>query len=93
MITNKSGVMIRLQMDELRVMGRATQGVKLINLKANDSIASVAKVPRSEEEAIVALEEGGTPLAVSVDPDASVASTEVSDAPESFDNTENTSED
>ena len=93
MITNKSGVMIRLQMDELRVMGRATQGVKLINLKGNDSIASVAKVPRSEEEAIVALEEGGTPLAVSVDSEASVASSEVSDAPESFDNTENTSED
>lgn len=53
MITNKSGVMIRLRMDDLRVMGRATQGVRLINLKGNDTIASVAKVPRSEDEEVV----------------------------------------
>jgi DNA gyrase subunit A len=52
MITNKSGVMIRLRMDDLRVMGRATQGVRLINLKGNDTIASVAKVPRSEDEEV-----------------------------------------
>jgi DNA gyrase subunit A len=50
MIINKSGVMIRLRISELRVMGRATQGVRLINLKNHDSIASVAKVPASEEE-------------------------------------------
>ena len=53
MITNKSGVMIRLRMDDLRVMGRATQGVRLINLKGNDTIASVAKVPRSEDEVVL----------------------------------------
>lgn len=50
MVINKSGVMIRIGMDDIRVMGRATQGVRLINLKNNDKIASVAKVPASDEE-------------------------------------------
>ncbi len=50
MIINRSGVIIRLGVDKLRVMGRAAQGVKLINLKKNDSIAAVAKVERSEED-------------------------------------------
>ncbi|MBP9601160.1 MAG: DNA gyrase subunit A [Lutibacter sp.] len=49
MIINKSGITIRLAVDDLRVMGRATQGVKLINIKDNDSIAAVAKVPHEEE--------------------------------------------
>lgn len=49
-IINKSGVMIRTGIAELRVMGRATQGVRIINLKKKDAIASVAKVPASEEE-------------------------------------------
>jgi DNA gyrase subunit A len=49
MIINKSGVTIRLGVDALRVMGRAAQGVKLINLKNNDSIAAVAKVERSDD--------------------------------------------
>jgi DNA gyrase subunit A len=43
-ITNKSGITIRLAVDTLRVMGRATQGVRLINLRDGDSIASVAKI-------------------------------------------------
>jgi DNA gyrase subunit A len=50
MIINKSGVAIRLAVEDLRVMGRATQGVRLINLKGNDSIAAVAKVMREDEE-------------------------------------------
>lgn len=50
MIINKSGLTIRLRVDSLRTMGRATQGVKLINIKNNDSIASVAVVPVEEEE-------------------------------------------
>ncbi len=50
MIINKSGITIRLAILNLRVMGRATQGVKLINLKNNDSIAAVAKVMHEEEE-------------------------------------------
>jgi DNA gyrase subunit A len=49
MIINKSGITIRLAILNLRVMGRATQGVKLINLKNNDSIAAVAKVMHEEE--------------------------------------------
>ena len=50
MIINKSGIAIRLSLEELRTMGRATQGVKLINLKDNDSIAAVAKVMRDEDD-------------------------------------------
>ncbi|WP_372754546.1 DNA gyrase subunit A [Mariniflexile sp.] len=50
MIINKSGIAIRLEVKDLRVMGRATQGVKLINLKGKDSIAAVAKVMHDEEE-------------------------------------------
>lgn len=49
MIINKSGLTIRMQVSDLRVMGRATQGVRLINIKGNDSIAAVAKVMREEE--------------------------------------------
>ena len=50
MIINRSGVMIRMAVEELRVMGRNTQGVKLINLKEQDEIASVTKVPGGKEE-------------------------------------------
>ncbi|WP_372766143.1 DNA gyrase subunit A [Lutibacter sp.] len=50
MIINKSGITIRLAVGDLRVMGRATQGVKLINIKDNDSIAAVAKVMHEEDE-------------------------------------------
>jgi DNA gyrase subunit A len=50
MIINKSGIAIRLEVANLRTMGRATQGVKLINLKNNDSIAAVAKVMKDEDE-------------------------------------------
>ena len=54
MIINKSGILIRLKVAEARVMGRATQGVRLINLtKKNDSIASVCKVMSASEEEIV----------------------------------------
>ncbi len=49
MIINKSGVAIRMSMTELRVMGRNTQGVKVINLKGNDSIAAIAKVEKDDD--------------------------------------------
>ncbi len=49
MIINKSGLTIRMAVADLRVMGRATQGVKLINIKESDSIAAVAKVMHEEE--------------------------------------------
>lgn len=50
MIINKSGLTIRMRVSDLRVMGRATQGVKLINIKDSDSIAAVAKVMKDEDE-------------------------------------------
>ena len=49
MIINKSGITIRMEVKNLRVMGRATQGVRLINIKENDAIASAAKVVHEEE--------------------------------------------
>jgi DNA gyrase subunit A len=73
MIINKSGVAIRLAVEDLRVMGRATQGVRLINLKGNDSIAAVAKVMREDEEdieAIEALSEDGVENSTAPQPDA-----------------------
>ena len=50
MIINKSGIIIRIAVESLRVMGRATQGVRLINLRSNDEIAAVAKVTIDEED-------------------------------------------
>jgi len=64
MIITKSGVTIRMHIDTIRTMGRAAQGVKLINLKANAEIAAIARVPRADDEdedenQIDATEEGG----------------------------------
>jgi DNA gyrase subunit A len=56
MIITRSGVAIRTPIEDLRVMGRNTQGVKLINLKGSESIAAVTKVTKEEEEE----EEGST---------------------------------
>jgi DNA gyrase subunit A len=53
MIINRSGIIIRLAVSELRVMGRATQGVKLINLREDDIIASVAKVEVEDDDEIM----------------------------------------
>jgi DNA gyrase subunit A len=62
MIINKSGITIRLAVADLRIMGRATQGVKLINIKDNDSIAAVAKVAHEDEVEIVDEIENGTEI-------------------------------
>jgi DNA gyrase subunit A len=70
MITTKRGIMIRMAAADLRVMGRATQGVRLINLKSGESIASVAKVPSSEVEEVIEGIEGG------IAPEAGEASAE-----------------
>ena len=60
MIITKSGVAIRMHIDSIRTMGRAAQGVKLINLKGKSAIAAVARVPRSEdEEDVTLLDEDG----------------------------------
>ena len=59
MIINKSGITIRMKMSDVRVMGRATQGVRLINLeKRNDEIASVCKVQSETDEEEIVLPEG-----------------------------------
>lgn len=58
MIINKSGIVIRIGVDNLRVMGRATQGVRLITLKGNDEIASITKVAREEEVEEEIVEDG-----------------------------------
>jgi DNA gyrase subunit A len=60
MIINKSGITIRMAVADLRVMGRATQGVRLINIKDSDSIAAVAKVQHEEEEEELEENETGT---------------------------------
>ena len=57
MVINKSGITIRIAVDTLREMGRATQGVKIIRLKYDDSIASVANVSRFEVQEDGSLEE------------------------------------
>jgi DNA gyrase subunit A len=72
MIINKSGITIRLAVADLRVIGRATQGVKFIDLGKNDEIAAVAKVDAEPDE-IVELDENGNPIS-SADSDDSGAS-------------------
>jgi DNA gyrase subunit A len=58
MIINKSGLTIRMAVEDLRVMGRATQGVKLINLKGSDSIAAVTKVMKDDVAEVIVDEDG-----------------------------------
>jgi len=58
MIINKSGIVIRMAVEDLRVMGRATQGVKLINIKEDDSIAAVAKVVNEDDDENEEVENG-----------------------------------
>ncbi len=97
MIINKSGITIRMSVSDLRVMGRATQGVRLINLRNNDEIAAVAKVEVSPDAEVVLdenveLDEEGNPIAntaeTSLSDDDSEGNTD--DADENLD--ENTEE-
>ncbi|WP_158996267.1 DNA gyrase subunit A [Mucilaginibacter sp. L196] len=71
MIINKSGIIIRIAISELRTMGRATQGVRLITLKGDDEIASVAKIEHDEEEELdeAIAEAGEAEAAVDTDGD------------------------
>ncbi|MCL9979960.1 MAG: DNA gyrase subunit A [Bacteroidia bacterium] len=77
MIINRSGMTIRMAIDKLRVIGRAAQGVKLINIKGNDSIASIAKTPREEDEEIEMgeIDENNLPSDNSIDSSDSVEPT------------------
>jgi DNA gyrase subunit A len=80
MIINKSGITIRLRIADIRTMGRATQGVRLINLeKRNDEIASVCKVPSEPDEEAIEIIENPEVLTVDtpeVEEDQDVAPTE-----------------
>jgi DNA gyrase subunit A len=67
MIINKSGLTIRMAVEDLRVMGRATQGVKLINIKENDSIAAVTKVMKDDVEEVVVDEDGNVIEAAAIE--------------------------
>ncbi len=82
MIINKSGVAIRLQLSDLRTMGRNTQGVRLINLKGNDEIAAVAKVIRQDEEDEVELDENGDPILPEPTSEDDKSESEEDDSPE-----------
>ncbi len=64
MITNKSGITIRISVTDLRVMGRATQGVKTIRIDDKDAIADIAVLPSAEDEpeTAVVLDEDGNPI-------------------------------
>ncbi|MBO5890609.1 MAG: DNA gyrase subunit A, partial [Alistipes sp.] len=58
MIINRSGLTIRTSADQIRVAGRATQGVRIINLREGDAIASVTAVPKTDDEDIAENMEG-----------------------------------
>ncbi|SCY17103.1 DNA gyrase subunit A [Flavobacterium anhuiense] len=73
MIINKSGLTIRMAIEDLRVMGRATQGVRLINLKGKDSIAAVTTVMKDDAEEVEVDEDGNVITAIErVKPDMEV---------------------
>lgn len=76
MIINKSGITIRLRVEDLRVMGRATQGVRLINLRGNDEIAAVTAVLKDEDEEIERDE------AIDLTPDPDIQADNATDEPE-----------
>jgi DNA gyrase subunit A len=67
MIITKSGITIRMHIDTIRTMGRAAQGVKLINLKGNSEIAAIARVPRTDDEDETQFDEEGNPIEPIVD--------------------------
>ena len=102
MIINKSGLTIRMAVEDLRVMGRATQGVKLINLKGNDSIAAVTKVMKDDVEEVLLDEDGNViesgiervkPVLEVLEDDGAVADDDDDEEDESDDDTEEESED
>lgn len=88
MIINKSGIVIRIAISQLRVMGRATQGVRLISLKGDDEIASVAKVEHDDEEAV----DSEAVVAVS-DEELAAAATEADESEDELEEEGNNDED
>jgi DNA gyrase subunit A len=62
MIINRSGITIRMAVSDIKVAGRATQGVRLINIKEGDSIAAISAVNKSEDDAAVQQSPAEAPL-------------------------------
>ncbi len=92
MIINKSGLTIRMAVTDLRVMGRATQGVRLIKLNDDDQIASIAKIEDvKEDELAIELDENGNPIIVETDVETT-SSDESEDTDNKDDNTTNIKE-
>jgi DNA gyrase subunit A len=92
MIINKSGLTIRMAVSDLRVMGRATQGVRLIKLNDDDQIASIAKIEDvKEDELAIELDENGNPIITETDIETT-SSDESEDADNKDDNTTNIEE-
>ncbi len=88
MIINKSGLTIRMAVSDLRVMGRATQGVRLIKLNDEDEIASIAKIEDvKEDELAVVLDENGNPIVSEIDSENTIENTS-DDSSEDTDNQE-----
>lgn len=88
MIINKSGLTIRMAVSDLRVMGRATQGVRLIKLNDDDEIASIAKIEDvKEDELAVVLDENGNPIVAEIEGEEGGENTS-DDATENTDNQE-----
>jgi DNA gyrase subunit A len=91
MIINKSGLTIRMAIEDLRVMGRATQGVRLINLKGKDSIAAVTKVMKDDVAEVIVDEEGNVIETVAIErvkPDLEVLEDEGVEEEDDEDDTE-----
>ncbi|MEE0864152.1 MAG: DNA gyrase subunit A [Alistipes sp.] len=76
MIINRSGLTIRTSADQIRLAGRATQGVRVINLREGDSIASVTAVPKTEEEEVVTNGDTAEVVTSDVDTTADATTTE-----------------
>jgi DNA gyrase subunit A len=92
MIITKKGITIRMHVEQLRVMGRATQGVKVISLRGGDQIAAVAKVYRDrDEEDAIELDEDGNPIP-QIDEDGNPIAAAEGDASSPEASTESTSE-
>ena len=93
MVINKSGITIRIGVDTLRIMGRATQGVKIIRLKDDDSIASVAKVSKFEEDDDVLLDDEGNIIEISKTMENEPPSVEISESNQDNDKENNNQKD
>ena len=90
MVINKSGITIRIGVDTLRVMGRATQGVRIIRLKDEDKIASVAKVSKWEAQEDEVLDDEGNVIETTEEVEGETAVEETNESTDNEDQSEDT---